>query len=287
MEDRKIGLLNPIQCEICAIDEDCVGERWLSTNDNELAKLVAIIAMGQAAQAAYILEELVSPRPAFSVETLRQEAKIKLTIDEKASNPRKGYPQWQRDGFVFEAITWLAAKSSHGEGTLLKDPHVSATSQGLDGLMLQISADKDEVQNVTVFEDKCSDHPRNTFRDKVIPAFIEHHTNARCAEIVATAATLLTGAGVRYEDAARLSAAVTDKSKRKYLAAFSLPTSFDTKEKRITLFADYNRLDGLKADQRIGVSFITSDDMRKWIADIANKAIQYLDSLEDGDSTDV
>lgn len=123
MEKYEAGLSGPLVCEACPIDGDCVGERWAVTNDAELAALVAIVAMGQASQAAYILEELVSPEPAFSMQTLRQEAKVKLTVEEPASKPRKGYPQWQRDGFVFEVISWIAAKTKHGEGALLKDPH--------------------------------------------------------------------------------------------------------------------------------------------------------------------
>lgn len=287
LEGGNLGLVGPLTCETCAIDGDCVGERWTPANDDELAALVAIVAMGQASQAAYILEELVYPEPAFSTQTLRQEAKIKLTVEDPASKPRKGYPQWQRDGFVFEVISWIAAKTTHGEGALLKDPHVSATSQGLDGLMLQINADKDEVQSTTVFEDKCTDDPRATFLGKVIPAFKDRHANVRSAEIIDAAATLLKTAGLKHKDAARLSAAVTDKAKRKYRAAFSLPSNFDTLEERQKLFADYNRIEDIASEQRIGASFITSDEMRKWIADLADKAIKYLDSLEDGESSDV
>lgn len=277
----------PLHCQSCEIDENSVGERWMSANDDELAALIAIVAMGQAAQASYILEELIPAQPAFSFEDLRREAKIRLTIEEPASKPRKGYPQWQRDGFVFEMISWIAAKITYGEGALLKDPHVSATSQGLDGLMIQINATKDEVQSTTVFEDKCTDDPRATFLGKVIPAFKDRHANIRSAEIIDAAATLLKTAGLKDKDAARLSAAVTDKTKRKYRAAFSLPKSFDTLEERQKLFADYNRLVGIASEQRIGASFITSDEMRKWIAGLAGKAIQYLDSLKDGEASDV
>lgn len=277
----------PLQCHSCEIDEHSVGERWSSANDTELAALIAIVAMGQASQASYILEELIPAQPAYSFEDLRSEAKIRLTVEEPASKPRKGYPRWQRDGFVFEVISWIAAKISYGEGALLKDPHVSATSQGLDGLMLQINADKDGVQSTTVFEDKCTDDPRATFLGKVIPAFKDRHANIRSAEIIDAAATLLRTAGLKHRDAARLSAAVTDKAKRKYRAAFSLPSSFDTLEERQKLFADYNRLEDIASEQRIGASFITSDEMRKWIADLAEKAIQYLDSLEDGETSDV
>ncbi|MCG6560730.1 hypothetical protein MB818_21205 [Ruegeria sp. 1NDH52C] len=287
MEIDEVGLSGPLVCEACPIDGDCIGERWTTANDAELAALVAIVAMGQASQAAHILEELVSPVPAFSMQTLRQEAKIKLTVEEPASKPRKGYPQWQRDGFVFEVISWIAAKTKHGEGALLKDPHVSATSQGLDGLMLQLNADKDEVTSTTVFEDKCTDDPRSTFLDKVIPAFKDRHANIRSAEIINAAATLLRTAGLKHSNAARLSAAVTDIAKRKYRAAFSLPLSFDTLEERQKLFADYDRIEHIASEQRIGASFITSDEMRKWIAGLADKAVQYLDSLEDGECTNV
>lgn len=72
LEGGNLGLVGPLTCETCAIDGDCVGERWTPANDDELAALVAIVAMGQASQAAYILEELVSPEPAFSMQTLRQ-----------------------------------------------------------------------------------------------------------------------------------------------------------------------------------------------------------------------
>lgn len=272
----------PLICEPCEIDENCIGERWVPTNQDELAALIAIIAMGQASQVAYILEELSPATPAFSFEELRSEAKIKLTVEEPASKPRKGYPQWQRDGFVFEVISWIAAKLTYGETALLKDPHVSATSQGLDGLMLQLASNGDAIESSTVFEDKCSDDPRSTFLQKVIPGFQDRHKNLRSAEIIDAAAALLRSAGLSNKDAALLSAAVTDTSLRKYRAAFSLSDSYDTVEERKKLFANYNRVEEIDATQRIGASFIAPPKMREWINEIAEKATMYLDNLEDG-----
>lgn len=273
----------PLECQPCAIDEHCIGERWAPVDDDELAALVAIVAMGQAAQASHILEQLVPAKPAFLFAELREEAKIRLTVEEPASKPRKGYPKWQRDGFVFEVISWIAAKITHGEAALLRDPHVSATSQGLDGLMLKLTSDRDAVESSTVFEDKCTDNPRNTFLSKVIPAFEDRHKNLRSAEIIDAAAALLRSAGLDHGDAAHLSAAVTDKSKRKYRAAFSLPESYDALEERQRLFADYERVENINAEQRVGASFITPTDMRAWIEALSEKAVDYLDGLEDGE----
>jgi hypothetical protein len=41
---------------------------------------------------------------------------------------------------IFEAISWLAARQVY-PGVLLKTPHVSATSQGLDGLMIELKTE--------------------------------------------------------------------------------------------------------------------------------------------------
>ena len=57
---------------------------------------------------------------------------------------------------MFEAISWIAARQCHGNNVFLKDPHVSATSQGLDGLMIEMGVN-DKNFWVTIFEDKCSD----------------------------------------------------------------------------------------------------------------------------------
>jgi hypothetical protein len=62
----------------------------------------------------------------------------------------------------------------------------------------------------TIFEDKCTDNPRETFLQRVIPALLERHQNKRSAEVVAVASVLLT-AGTDEATAARLAAAVIDR----------------------------------------------------------------------------
>ena len=279
-EDDCITLGPPLDCQACDIDETCVGEKWVSVDDDRLAALIAIVAMGQAAQASHIIENLVPAEPAYTFDVVRNEAKIKLTVQDPPSKPRAGYPQWQRDGFVFEVISWIAAKITHGDQALLNDPHLDPTSHGLDGFMLQLSNGKNAVESSTIFEDKCTDDPTGTFRNKVIPGFLDHHKNVRSAEIIQAAGALLRSEGLAHKDVARLSAEVMDISKRKYRAAFSLPSSYDTLAARQNLFAHYDRIKNIDTDQRIGASLITSTDMRAWIAARADKAVMYLDNLE-------
>ncbi|MCC8978562.1 hypothetical protein H8A92_06875 [Bradyrhizobium sp. 10BB] len=274
----------PLSIQTVSIDAQCVGDRWTVYDETGLAKLLAIIAMGQAAYAAYILRELLPASPAFSDTDLRQEARVRMTVQEDGKAPRTGYPLWQRDGFIFEAISWIAARQVYGKDVLLKDPHVSATSQGLDGLMIELAHDKSKVAMTTIFEDKCTDNPRDMFLQKVIPAFLDRHKNKRAAELVATASALLRMSGIDEGAAAKLAANVMDRTQRRYRAAFALPKEQDSQPERRKLFKGYDALDGLTQDRRVGASLIIEGKVRAWFDTLALRAIAYLDELETEES---
>jgi hypothetical protein len=269
---------HPLSMKAVPIDNDCTGDRWTAQDEGQLAKLIAIIAMGQADQAAQIVSKLSPAAPAFTAKELIAEAKQRLTVQEDDTTPRTGYPTAQRDGFIFEAISWLAARQAHGNNAYLKDPHVSATSQGLDGLMIELANGKTEIVRTTIFEDKCTGEPRATFL-KVIKGFLKRHRNERSAELVAGASTLLRIAGVKEGDAARLSAAVMDVTKRRYRAAFALTKEFDGLQERQKLFKGYGKLGGIGAGQRVGAGLIVDGKMRDWFSALAQKAIDYLEDL--------
>lgn len=276
----------PLATEACPIDDNCTGERWQALDDNQLARLIALIAMGQIAQASHILSELLSATPAFTIPELISEATVRLTVQEEKQTPRFGYPRWQRDGFIFEAISWIAARQVYGNAVYMKDPHVSATSQGLDGLMLELSGDKTQIDRTTVFEDKCTDDPISTFKNKVIPAFRDRHDNKRSAEIVAAATSLLGRAGIDDGAAAKIAAAVTDRSKRRYRAAFAVTTKLDSDDGRKKLFAGYDKIENVEQAQRLGACLVVPAELRDWFDELAARAVTYLKTL-DGDSTNV
>jgi hypothetical protein len=259
------------------VDDDCIGERWETADRATLARLISIMAMGQAMYAGHILATLAPAEAAFSDAQLRAEARIKLTVEEPAAKPRGGYPRWQRDGLIFEGISWLAARQAY-PGVLLKTPHVSATSQGLDGLMIELENNKSGVSRTTIFEDKCSDDPRSTFTGKVIPEFTRRHKNERSAEMISAAVALIQTAGIDEVTATIFAAAVTDQKLRRYRASFAVTE--DSHAERKKLFKDYNKIDKISANQRIGASFIVPPKMRDWFDEIAKEAIEYLNLLD-------
>ena len=266
--------------ETIPIDEHCTGARWLVQDKDQLAKLIATIIMGQASYAAHIIRELIPAHPLFSCEDLKKEASIKLTVQDKPQEPRIGYPRWQRDGLIFEVISWIAARQVSGANTYLKDPHISSTSQGIDGLMIILSDDGKEIISSTIFEDKCTDDPEYTFRNKVIPAFLDRHSNKRSAELIASASSLLKLSGLDDLASTIASQKILDKKCRRYRAAFALPNDFDSDEKRKQLFQGYNDIKDINADQRIGASLVLdSKVMRDWFDDLANRTIAYIETL--------
>ena len=265
------------------INEHCIGDRWEVGDLVQLGKLVAIIVMGQATHAARIIKELSLASPAFTHESLQKEAIIKLTVQEGKGMPgiRTGYPRWQRDGLIFEAISWIAARQHYGPNTFLKDPHVSSTSQGLDGLMIEIETGEAEITQVTVFEDKCSENPIQTFSQKVIPAFLDRHENKRSAELIASAASLIKLSGLDDDAVMRAVHRVLDKKFRRYRASMAVTTDFDSTEQRQILFKGYDALKEIEANQRVGASFVVDGDLRNWFDELAAYAIAFLISFEE------
>ncbi len=262
------------------IDDDCVGSKWHVENEEQLARLIAIVVMGQAAQAAHIIDELLPAAPAFTNEALKKEAIIKFTVQDTAQTPRTGYPRIQRDGLIFEIISWVAAKQVAGDRCFLKDPHTSSTSQGLDGIMIELSDDGGEILKSTIFEDKCTESPRDFFRDKVIPGFLDRHGNTRSAELIAAAGTLIKLSGVTNVQAMAMVRKVLDNTCRQYRAGFALTQGYNTEDAQKALFKGYNRITNINQDQRIGASLIIDGQLRDWFDSLAAQIITYIEQLD-------
>ncbi len=147
--------------------------------------------------------------------------------------------------------------------------------------MIELDSAGTAVARATIFEDKCSEDPRAIFLSQVLPAFQIHHANKRAADLVATAATLLTNAALGDAQVTVAAARVLDRRYRAYRGSLAVTTSDDSLARRRSLFADYKELENIDAAQRIGAVFITSDDLRLWFDDLARRAIGFIDALEE------
>jgi hypothetical protein len=96
--------------------------------------------------------------------------------------------------------------------------------------------------------------------------------------MISAAVALIQTAGIDEVTATIFAAAVTDQKLRRYRASFAVTE--DSHAERKKLFKDYNKIDKISANQRIGASFIVPPKMRDWFDEIANEAIEYLNLLD-------
>lgn len=268
-----------LDVEPVPINSHCSGERWIVADADHLAKLVAIVAMGQAVHAADIIQQLETASPAISHAELFKAARRQLRVIGKTIEQMNS-SRWHRDGFVFEVISWVAARQSSGLRTFLKDPHLKSTTQGIDGLMVEMDLAKPEVKRATVFEDKCSDHPRKMFRDEVMETFHDHHQNKRGPELVATAAALIEKSGLSGKNSVTAASRVLDLAYRRYRAALTVAPTDDTNTRRKAIFKDYEELDNIDQQQRIGATLVVDGDLRDYFDQLSHRAISLLDEWE-------
>ncbi|MDE2184866.1 MAG: hypothetical protein KGJ78_17775 [Alphaproteobacteria bacterium] len=261
------------------IDQHCVGDRWVVKDPNQLARLIAIVAMGQALHAREIIHTLEPAAPLLTNKELLDAARQQLQI-RGANDSQRDSSRWRRDGFIFEVVSWIAARLAHGDSVLLKDPHLKSTTQGIDGLMLELDANATEIAWATLFEDKCTERPRDIFRDDVMKVFHEHHENKRGPELIATAASLIAGVGLTSRAATQAAERVLDKEHRRYRAALTIDKSADSQDRRRALFKDYDELNGITQDQRVGATLVVEGDLRQFFDDLAAAALAALAAWE-------
>ncbi|NKM14614.1 hypothetical protein GFL85_26970 [Rhizobium laguerreae] len=263
------------------VDDDVTGQLWTVKERKKLAQLIAVIALGQAQHAVRIIDELEPLAPALSAAELFRGARGQMLI-RGTTEAQKDTSRYHRDGFLFECISWIVARQSSSARTFMKDPHIAATTQGLDGLAIEMDSEKDVMIGATIFEDKCTDNPRKKFHSEVMVTFGEHHTSKRVRDLVANAVSLIRESGLNGSEATKAAARVLDRSFRTYRASLTVGSDISTPQRRKKLFKGYTDLEEITKEQRIGATLIV-EELREWFQGLADEVIVALNEYEDTD----
>ncbi|MEX1030752.1 MAG: hypothetical protein WDZ91_12020 [Paenibacillaceae bacterium] len=261
------------------VDDNVTGHLWSVEDMGNLAKLIALIALGQAQHAAEIILALEPLAPAISIPELYHEAQEQLRIRGTTEDQKK-VSRYHRDGFLFECMSWIIARQSADNHTYLKDPHISSTTQGLDGLMIQMNPVESVVVQTTICEDKCTQNPRKMFRDEVLVAFSDHHQSKRGRDLLANAVDLIKQSGLTSTAATKAAGRVINKQFRTYRAALTVDSTICTPQERTKLFKGYDTLTDITQVQRVGATFIVEGDLRTWFQILAEHVIKALEDFE-------
>lgn len=138
------------------------GSSWEIASDDELAKLVARVALGQSHYALRVLQETGFIGPKAAATTLPGAIAL-LT----AANPKEPY---HRDGWLFQVISWIAAHLQE-PGSLIMEPHMIHAHKGFDGVHVRMNGTTGGVDTVVICEEKATKNARKMVRDRIWKEF--------------------------------------------------------------------------------------------------------------------
>ncbi|WP_118856099.1 hypothetical protein [Sphingomonas mesophila] len=249
----------------------CHGWSWVVTDEDVLAERVARIVLGQYRHVAKILQGAGLPGP-IATEEQAKAAIEQLTLAE-------GEDPWQRDGWLFQAISWIAAQQAPS-GALTRAPHIRKSDKGFDGLQLQLSEDGTAITAVIVFEDKATDHPRDTIRDDVFPGIVALESGQRLNELTHEVSAMLdvrahADAGFDVDTAI---ANTLWHDARRYRVSITIGDTHNAESARAKLFKGFDD-SAPGAVERRRADTIYLPTLRNWMSSFADRVIVQIEAI--------
>jgi hypothetical protein len=239
----------------------CHGWAWTIEDEDELAERVARIVLGQYRHVAKILRGAGVPGPAASAEQANAAIR-QLTI-------AAGADPWDRDGWLFQAISWIAAHQQPS-ASLTRMPHIRKSDKGFDGMQLELNETGTAVTAVIVFEDKATDNARDTVRDDVWPGIVALENGERLNELSQEISGML-DARAAADPAFDLDSAIANTlwhDARRYRVSITIGDTHNNANARARLFKGFDdSAPGAPARRRADTIYFPA--MRQWMATFA------------------
>jgi hypothetical protein len=239
--------------------KDWSGSSWTIADDDELATLVAKVALGQARYVRRVLKETGFAVPDPKETELAGAIKL-LT----ANNPKE---PWHRDGWLFQVMSWIAA-NLQDPVSLIAPPHMIHAHKGFDGIHVTVDPKTSEVTSVVICEEKATENARNMVT-RIWKEFGEMQNGDRDNELAAKVTRLLETAKDVDVDAAVET--IVWKNARHYRVSITVGDDHNHAAGQKKLFDGYSDVvEGEVVRRRSEVLYVK--EMRKWMADIAEVA---------------
>lgn len=246
------------------------GTTWRVTDDEQLARSIAQIAIGQWDH----LERMLQSGVHSEVTAGYSLAGAKRTLHVPEDGP--DWMIWHRDGWVFQAISWIAAVEA-GRGPA-RPPHIAHADKGFDGLQLLLTRDGSRAKRLIIFEDKATTNPRGMIRGEVWPALEILESGGRDHELRSELlALLLRAPGLDTVQA--VDRLLNQTGHRSYRVAVTIGRTHDSAAGIKRLFEGYSgAVPGRRFRRRAHV--LRQDELRNWLARIAELAVRHIEELE-------
>jgi hypothetical protein len=245
------------------IEEGCYfGNAWQVANEEELARQIAVIALGYSHHVQKILHGTGVYDADYPTDGFASAIQL-LTVD--------GDDPSHRDGWLFQAMSWIAAIKANPSAKLAA-PHMQHADKGFDGLQIEIDGATGRVKCAVVFEDKATINSRKTItrEDKgVWREFRELEDGLRFSFFTSQVlAVIRTETSLNPDDAIR---EVLWKEARRYRLSITVSATHSNDEGRKRLFKGYDDVVSGDLNRRRAETFY-QDDIRTWLASLAENA---------------
>jgi hypothetical protein len=247
----------------------CYGFSWEITDEQRLSELVARLMLGHYRHVQKILSGNVqSSSPQVTDEMIDE-------LVGKLAEPESDAHRYQRDGWVFQMISWIAAMLAE-PGSIMAIPHSQESQKGFDNLIIKFVVQSDDVSAVVICEDKATENSRKTIREEVWPEIENFERGHRDHELVNEVTAILERSH-SVNDIDKCMADIFWKKVRRYRVAITTNHQ-DNMRHRQKLFKDYD----MKArgnTERRRAETIRIDQLRTWMDSFCANIIECLEDL--------
>ena len=185
---------------------------------------------------------------------------------------------WNRDGWLFQVISWISANLQNNGSMLIAAPHMIHAHKGFDGLHVCIDK-KGYVQSIIICEDKATGKPRRMIKKKVWTDFKALERGERDNELVSEVTTILeTRKGLDPDQAVQQ---IIWNEVRAFRVAITVGDEHSHQTGLHKLFKGYEGVVVGRVSRR-RVETLHVDDLRKWMCRMATKAIKAAQMMEAG-----
>ena len=255
-------------------DDLCHGWRWTIADEADLARKVAMVALGQYRHVAQILAGIDKKRPPTREEAATA-AITRLTV------PRGGDP-WHRDGWVFQTISWIAAHRTE-RGVVARAPHAIEAHKGFDGMQLRLDKHGESVTAIVIFEDKATDFPRKTIREDVWDGIRLLEKGERMPELTHEATTILEAHQSFFPalDVDKAIETILWQEVRDYRVSITTSDSHASDAARKKLFKGFDTVAPGNSSRR-RADTMHFEDLRAWMDQFCKATVAQIEACEAG-----
>ena len=248
------------------------GTDWRVVDEDTLAELIARIALGQHLHVTRVLRD--TNTLVYAPTQNAKDGAIALLTPTDSNNP------WQRDGWMFQAISWIAA-NLQDTSTLKSPPQMILADKGFDGLHLKLDAMSGNVISVVICEEKATDRPRSKVQGQVWPEFKRMESGQRENELVSEMSLLLVQNG--HVDPERAIHQILWKQSQAYRVSITVGDKEHSKQGRKRLFKGYETVVTGNSPKRRRAETFYKKKLRNWMERMAHKAIAAVNAMEVSD----